>query len=69
MGKSRALALELQNEEDERAQRAYDKRELERAAQRRREKGHYDERRWHGHGQQQDRKAKKEKEKESCVIM
>ncbi|KAF8493940.1 hypothetical protein F5888DRAFT_1720636 [Russula emetica] len=62
----RALALELQNEEDERAQRAYEKREQERATQRRRERGQYDERRWHGHGQ--DRKTKKEKEKE-CVIM
>jgi len=59
----RALALQLQNEEDEQAQRAYEKREQERAAQRRRE---HDERR---HGQErhgQERKTKKEKE---CLIM
>ena len=63
---SHALALELQNEEDERAQRAYEKREHERGAQRRREAAQHDERRWHGHGQHEEKKTKKEKE---CMIM
>jgi len=41
----RALALELQNAEDEWAQREYMRREQERAAQRRKELVEYDERR------------------------
>jgi hypothetical protein len=66
-GVSRALALELQNEEDEQAQRAYAKREKERISQRRRELAHHQERRWHGQDEEK-RKEKGKKEKE-CLIM
>ena len=69
---SRALAMELQNEEDERARRDYAKREQERAARKERERGQYDERRWHGHGHGQDRHGqdrKPTKKEKDCVIM
>lgn len=62
---SRALALELQNEEDERAHRAYVKRQQERDAQKRREQ--HEERRWHAQDEEK-RKEKTKKEKE-CLIM
>jgi len=57
----RALALQLQNAEDEQAQREYTKREQDR---RRRE---HDERRWQGQDEEK-RKDKTKKEKE-CLIM
>jgi len=59
----RALALELQNEEDERARRVYAKREQERAAQRRREQRRYEE------GRRHEDEKRKEKTKKDCVIM
>ncbi|KAH9971646.1 hypothetical protein BJV74DRAFT_907472 [Russula compacta] len=57
----RALALELQNEEDEKARRAYAQREQ----QKRRELAERNERRWEGQRQDEERK----KEKKDCVIM
>ncbi len=64
---SRALAMELQNEEDERAQRAYAKRGQERATQRRREQGHNEERR--GQGREDEKRKEKTKKEKECVIM
>jgi len=63
-----ALALELQNEEDERARREYARRQQEREMQRRREQAEYERRRWEWERQEKKKEKQNKKDKE-CLIM
>jgi hypothetical protein len=67
---SHALALELQNEEDDRARREYARRQQEREMQRRRELAEYEQRRWERREEEKKKKEKQQNKKEKdCVIM
>ncbi|KAI0290353.1 hypothetical protein BC826DRAFT_913221 [Russula brevipes] len=65
----RALALQLQNAEDEQAQREYMRREQERAARRRRELVEYEEQRLLRQDEERRKEKEKHKKEKDCLIM
>jgi hypothetical protein len=66
---SHALAMELQNEEDDRARREYARRQQERDMQRRRELAEYEQRRWERREEEKKKAKQQSKKEKDCVIM